>query len=185
MSSGSTSTTGPGPAVHCGGKCAGHVFRNALGSSMRSTRLAMPFGAGPEENAVVHLLERLAVALVAGHVTHKQHHRCGVLKCGVNTDGRIGGARPARHKTHARSAGQLAHGASAMKAAPPSCRLITNWIWSAWRVKAVQSGKIAFPRNAKDMGHALGHQAFDQKMASQDRRSIGHGIDFINVSVNY
>jgi hypothetical protein len=52
-------------------------------------------------------------------------------------------------------------------------------------VKAVEGRQIAFPRNAKDMGHALGHQTLDQKVASQDRRSIGHGIDFINVSVNY
>jgi hypothetical protein len=64
--------------------------------------------------------------------------------------------------------------ASAMKAAPPSCRQMTNRMRSRCCMKAVQHRQIAFARHAKGMGHALGHQAFDEQMAGVPRHRLGH-----------
>jgi AcrR family transcriptional regulator len=76
----------------------------------------------------------------------------------------IGGARPARHETHARPAGELAvrlghEGGAALLAAdhesdPPGMGM-----------KAVQHRQVALARHAEGVRHALGDQAFDKQVA--------------------
>ena len=108
MSSGSASTTGPGPALHRGMEGARDVLRQPV----RIVHLAHPLGeaqrSGSEHLPVVDLLERLAIALVAGDLADEQDHRRRVLERRVQADRGVARAGPARHEADARPAGQLA-----------------------------------------------------------------------------
>ena len=59
--------------------------------------------------------------------------------------------------------------ASAMKAAPPSWRLMTKWMLLAVLVEAVEHREVAFARHAEGVRHALRHQAFDDQVACELR----------------
>jgi hypothetical protein len=123
-----------GAALHGGVEGAGHVFGQAVGV----VHLAHPLGhaqrAGAEHLAVVQFLEGLAVALVAGHLADEQHQRRRILERGVHADAGIGRPRPAGDEAHARPPVSLPC-ASAMKAAPPSCRQAMKRICSrcSWK----------------------------------------------------
>ena len=75
MSSGSTSTTGPGPALQRGVEGARDVLGQAVGVVHLADPLRHAERAGAEHLPVVDFLEGLAVALVAGHLADEQDHR--------------------------------------------------------------------------------------------------------------
>ena len=109
-------------------------------------------------------MKGLAVAGVAGNITHEKHHGRGILKSGVHADGGIGRARPARHKADARAAGEFARslgheGGTALLPVDDEFNIVFVGM------KAVQHRQKTLPRNAKSVGHPLGNEAFDQQMA--------------------
>ena len=151
-----------GAAVQRGGKGARHVFGQALGAV--DALDALGHAEGAEEGAVTHLLERLAVALVAGHIADEQHHRRRILAGRVHADAGIGRPRPAGDEAHARPPRQLAvrlghEGGTALLPADDEVDRV------AVLVKAVQHRQIAFARHAERVGDALGQKAFDEKVA--------------------
>jgi hypothetical protein len=92
MSSGSTSTTGPGRPFMAVAKA--RATYSGCGRVVDALHaLGHALGAGAEEVEVVHLLEGLAVALVAGDVAHEQHHGRRVLEGRVHADRGVGRAR--------------------------------------------------------------------------------------------
>ena len=95
-----------GAAVLRRGKGARHVFGQALGAVDALHEFGHAEGA--KEGAVVDLLKRLAVALIAGHVADEQHHWRRILRRRVHADAGIGRPRPAGDEAHARPPGQLA-----------------------------------------------------------------------------
>jgi hypothetical protein len=132
---------------------------------MRSTRLAKPLVLGPKKE-VIHLLESFAVAAVAGHVAHQQHHGRGVLESRVHPDGGVGGARPARNHAYARPAGQLAvglghKGRAALLPAGDKLDLALA------RMQAVEHCEVAFAGHAERVGNALGQKAIDEEVAGK------------------
>ena len=164
MSSGSTSTTGPGRPCSAVWKARADVLGQAVGV----VHLADPLGhaqrAGAEHLAVVEFLERLAVALVAGHLADEQDHRRGVLEGGVHADAGIGRARPAGDEADARSAAQLAlcfghEGRAALLAAGDEADAV------AVLVKAVEHGQVTLAGHAEAGVDALRDQGFDQHVA--------------------
>jgi hypothetical protein len=164
-----------GPAVHGGGKGARHVLGNAARVVDALHALGHSFGGRAEERQVVDLLERFAVARVARHIADKQHHGRGVLERGVQADGRIGGARAARHETHTGPAGELALGfghegrATFLPVGDEADAV-------GMRMKAVEHREVTFARHTEGVGHALGDQALHKKVTGD----LGHSIDFIN-----
>ena len=113
---------------------------------------------------VVHFLKSLTVACFAGHVTHKQHHRRGVLESGMHANGCVGGTRSTGHKANARSpcefALRLGH-----ESRPPLLPTGHKLNAVAVQVKAIQHRQITFTGNAKSMGNALGQEAFNEQVA--------------------
>ena len=104
MSSGSASTTGPGPARLRDAKGARDVFGDALDA----IDLRHPFGDAAVHAPVVDLLERLAIGEVAADLADEDDQRRRVLGCGVDADGGVRRARPAGDEHDARPAGELA-----------------------------------------------------------------------------
>ena len=84
----------------------------------------------------------------------------------MHTDGRIGGAGSARDHAHAGTASEFAVGfghesRAAFLAASDELNLPLT------RMQAVENGQIAFTRNAKCMGYALGQKAVNKKVAGK------------------
>ena len=115
---------------------------------------------------VIELLEGLAVARVAGHIAHEQHHRRGVLESGVHADRGVGGAGAARDKAHPRSAGQAALGFG-HEGRPTLLAASDELDAVAVQMKTVEHGQVAFAWHAKRMGNALGQEAFDKQVAGK------------------
>ena len=153
-----------GPPVHGRGKGAGHVLRNSIGVIYTLHSLGKALGAGSEETGVIDFLKGLTVPAVTGDIAHQQDHGCGVLEGRVHADRGIGGPWAAGHHANARAPGQFAvglghEGSTTFLAAGHKFDL------PAPGVHAVQHGQIALARHAKGMGHALGYQAVNKKMA--------------------
>ena len=104
MSSGSASTTGPGPA-RAGGRVGA---RDQLGDAVGAVDLRHPLRERPEHPPVVDLLERLTLLLNGRHLADEQDHRRRVLERRVHADRRLRRAWPARDHANARPPGQLA-----------------------------------------------------------------------------
>ena len=150
---------------------AGDVLRDAPCVVNAFYPLGHAAGAGAKKAEVIDLLKRLPIAGVTGHITHKQHHRCGILKRRVHADRRIGGPRSARHKTHAWPPGQpavrLGHvGRSAFLAVDDELDFV------GMPMKSVEHGKITFTGHTESMRHALGDKAFDQQVPADFGRGI-------------
>ena len=70
--------------------------------------------------------------------------------------------------------------ASAIMAAPLSCRQTVTAISRSW--KASSAAQVAFARHAEDVAHAVDHQLVDQDFAAGPRAVIGaHGISLVSV----
>ena len=164
-----------GPAVHSGGKGARHVLGDAPRVVDALHPLGHALGARAKKHRVVDLLKGLAVARIARHIAHEQHHGRGVLEGGVQADGCIGRARPSGHETHARATGQLAlslghEGRAALLPIGDEADAV------ALGVKTVEHGEVTLTRHAKGMCHPLSNQTFDKQVASN---SCGHtGVQF-------
>jgi hypothetical protein len=106
-------------------------------------------------------LKRLAVPGFTGHIADEQHHGSRILKSRVHSNGRIGRARPAGHKTDSRTARQLAMRLGHECSAP---LLAVNHKLNLLPVamKAIQHGKKAFTGHTKSVRNALVNQTFDQ-----------------------
>jgi hypothetical protein len=76
--------------VQGGGKGAGNVFGDAAGI----VNALHPLGQWAKEAEKVHLLKGFAVAAVAGHVAHQQHHGRGILERSVHANAGVGGPWP-------------------------------------------------------------------------------------------
>ena len=104
---------------------------------------------------------------------HKQDERGGILVRNVDACGRVGGARPARHKADARLAGELAlrlghHGRTAFLAA--------HGHGDVGIVQRIEHGQVAFAGHAKELLHAMGDELLHQDLAAGagGERSRGH-----------
>ena len=95
---------GPGPAGR------GDVERAAeqLGDARGVVDLEHLLRERPEHRPQVDLLERLAIALLAGHLADEQDHRRRVLERRVDADAGVRRARAAGDQADAGPAGQLA-----------------------------------------------------------------------------
>ena len=123
-----------------------------------------PLGVGAEKAVVVNLLECLAIAVIAAHITHKQNHGGAVLKSSVDTNGGIGGTGPARYKAYARSPGQFTLGLgheSRTTFLAIGDELDVLFVG----IKTIQHSQKTFAGNTKGVGHALMNQTFNQQMA--------------------
>ncbi|MCY1380625.1 hypothetical protein D9M69_684660 [compost metagenome] len=92
----------------------------------------------------------------------------------MQTDGGVGGARAARHETHARPASQLALGFGHESRAaflPVGDEADTLGVG----VKAIEHGEVTFTGDTEGVGHALGNQAFNEQMAGY----AGHGLTLL------
>ena len=56
-----------------------------FGDAIRAIDFGHPFGKGAEHLAIIDLLERFAVALIAGNLAHKQDHGGAILECDMHT----------------------------------------------------------------------------------------------------
>ena len=175
MSSGRTSTTGPGRPCIATWKARADVFRQAIGVVHFADPLGEAERPGPEHLPVVDLLERLAIALAARDLADEQDHRRRVLERGVHADCRVARARAARHEAQARPTGELAlrlrHVARpALVAAGDEADAV------AMLVEAVERGEEAFARDAEDGGRALRDQGLDEGVpGGAVRRGRSHG----------
>jgi hypothetical protein len=153
-----------GPTLHRGVEGPRHVLRQAVGVLHLRHPLGQPQGAGAEHLAVVHLLEGLAIALVAGHLAHEEDHGCGVLKCSVHANAGVGGAGPAGDKTDAGPPAQLAlglghEGRTTLLTAGDEADVVPVFM------KAIQHRQIALAGHAKAGVHALCHQGLHESVA--------------------
>ena len=149
--------------------------RHVLGQAVRALHLGCPLGhaqrAWAEHLPVIHLLEGLAVALIARHLTHEHDHRRGVLECRVHADGCVRRPGPARDEADAGSAAELAlrighEACAALLPAGDEADAV------AVLVQAVEHSEITLSRDTETSIDALGDQRLHQRMAGQ----AGDGI---------
>ena len=165
----------PGSTIHRSGKGARHVFRDTRHVVDAFHTFGHAFGTWAEETAEVNLLERLPVARFSRDISDKQHHRRGILERGMHPNRRVGGTRPARHKTHTRSPGQFAVRLG-HECRPTLLPVDHKRDLVRMQVKTVQYRQITFARHAEGMGYTLGKQAFDQQVAANFYRfRLSHG----------
>ncbi len=165
-------------ALHRGAEGARHVLRQAVGRLHLAHPLGQAQRAGAEHLPVVDLLERLAIALVGGHLAHQQDQGRRVLERDVHADAGVGGARPARDEAHAGSARELAvrlghERRPALVAAGHEADAL------AVLVEAVERRQEALARHAEHRVDALGDQRLHQGVAGEAcgnrGRGLGHG----------
>jgi hypothetical protein len=159
MSSGSEITTGPGPARGRDRESACHQFGNALGA----IDLDHPFGDVAKEALVIHLLERLAFACMAGDLPDEEQHRDRILHGDVDAGRGVGRARPARHEADAGLPGQPSlaighHRGAAFLAADDGV--------DPGVVQSVEYGQIAFARHAENALDAVGFEGLDDQLSA-------------------
>ena len=166
MSSGSASTTGPGPAGDRGGIGAGDIF----GDARRVVDPRGPFGDRAEERREIDFLEPLAVAHRAVDVADEQDHRLRILERDVDADAGVGRAGAAGDEAHARAGPVIAPSAQAMNAAPPSWRQVTVWIAALSR-SASSTGRKLSPGTVK-----MRSQPCSTRQSTSRRAAVrGHG----------
>ena len=174
MSSGSASTTGPGPARHRGVERAAHV----LGDALDAVDLRHPLRHLAVHAPVVDLLERLALDEFVADLADEHHHRRRVLEAGVHADRAVGRAGAARDEQHAGLAGELAVGlrhvgGAAFLAADDELQLVAHV------VQAVEHRQVALAGHAERHLHALRHQRVGEDPAAVARLQIGfHAVTF-------
>ena len=164
MSSGSATTTGPGPAVGGGVERARDQLRNAR----RIVDLGHPFGDRAEHRAVVELLERLAVAHVAPDLADEQDHRRRVLSGNMQAGRRIGGAGPAGDEADAGPAGRLA---DRLRHHRGAALLAAHRQFDRTAIHAVERGDVALARHAEHMAHAM-----DDELIGEDFAACPHAV---------
>ena len=150
-----------GPALHRGVEGTGHVLGQTIGILDFGHPLGQPQRARAEHLAVVHLLEGLAVALVARHLADEQDHGRGVLQGGVHADAGVGGARPAGDEADARTPAELAlrlghEGGAALLPAGDEADVVTVLM------KTIQHRQVALAGHTEAGVHALCHQGLHQ-----------------------
>ena len=122
--------------------------RDELGDALRPVDLAHPLGHAAEHLLVVDLLEGLAAAVAARHLTDQQHERRGVLHRRVHARRGVRRAGPAGDHAHARAAGQLAVGVGGVGGS----RLVPARDHAqplAVAVEAVEQGQVALAGHAE------------------------------------
>ena len=149
---------GAGAAGGGGLPGAGQDFRDAV----HPVDLDGPFRHAAEDGRIVDFLERLASDHVGADLAHQDQHGCAVLHRGVDADGGVGDARPARDQADAGLAGQLAPG-SRHEGRAPFVAAQHEIKPSPCVVQRVQHRQVTFARNAKGLGRAKRHQAIHQQ----------------------
>ena len=137
--------------------------RDQLGDALDLVDLCDPLRERAEHAAVVDLLERLALRVLARHLADEEEERRPVLVGRVHADGGLRCARPARHEADPRAAGQLPvclrhrRGAALVAARDVPDRAVAE------RVEHVD---VALPRNAVREVGAVQRELVDQDPAA-------------------
>ncbi len=148
-------------------ECLVDEFGDALGE----VDLRHPFGKRREHPAEVDLLKRFAVELMARHLPDQHDHRRRILKCRVNADRRVAGARPARHQQHPGPAAELAVGLGHERR--PALLAAGHEADLGRVVERVEHFEIALAGDAEGHLDAMRAQRRDDELAAAHRGKIG------------
>ena len=119
-------------------------------------------GGGGEPALQAELLEGVASAVGQRDQPDEEHHRGGVLPCGVDRDHGVGGAGAAGDHGDARGFAEpaLGQGHEAGTALVAGDHRVDRGV-----VQAVEHVEVAFTRHRIDAGHAVGFEGFDDEVA--------------------
>ena len=151
----------PRPAVHGNGKGFSRRRRNLV----RRVGLEHRLGHRPQHAVVVDLLKGLAAPLIRRDLADEEHERYRILACGVDADGRIGGAGPAGYEGDARLArepgvGAGGEGGTGFVARDDEAEPVLR------RPQRLQHGEIALARHAECGIDAVFEKGRDQRVAA-------------------
>jgi len=138
-------------------------LRNALGHF----DLRDPLGEWREHLAKIHLLEGLAIDLMARDLAYQNQHRRRVLERGMDADRGVAGTGAAGDQQYAWSAGQLAIGFGHKRGA---AFLTTRHEANLGRVEQrVEDFEIALARDAERHIDAMGTQRGDDQLPAAEK----------------
>ena len=144
--------------------------RDELGNPLGGVDLEHPLGHAPEHLLVVDLLECLAPAMLARHLTDQQHERRRVLHRRVHAGGGVRRAGTARDHAHAGPAGQLAVGVGGVGGRG----LVTAGDHAqavAMRVEAVEQGEVALAGHAERELDVVQRELVGEQLPAAPERS--------------
>ena len=146
-----------------------NVFRQPLGL----VHLGHPFGEALKHLDVVHLLKRIAVAVIPRHLPDEHDHRRRIVFRYVDAGRRVRRPRPACDEQHPRLARQfpvrLGHDRG-------TAFLPADDVLDPRLIQPVERGEEAFARHGKHPPHALYLELIDENLAA-----VTHGHLFLNL----